>query len=194
MPHRPSRRELICEAALDLAATGGNHAISHQAIDRHLGLAKGSTSYYFRTRHALVTAAVTHLAECSRGAFARLQPAGSATPSTDDAAALIAGYVETLLTARRRDVLARYALSVDVSTEPDVRAALAESVFSRSAAAHLMMVLGAGDPSAAARDLISLLEGLLFDLTCGSRPLGDGSTAEVRSAVTLWLDALRGVR
>ena len=52
MAHRRSRRDLICEAALDLAAEGGNHALTHQAIDARLGLARGSTSYYYRTRAA----------------------------------------------------------------------------------------------------------------------------------------------
>lgn len=196
MPHRPSRREAICDAALDLAAAGGNHAITHQAIDRQLGLAKGSTSYYFRTRHALVTAAVTHLTEHSRDVFGRLRPAGGGTPTLDEAAALIADYVETLLTTRRRDVLARYALSVDGATDPETRAALAASVFSVAAATELMSSLGAGDPSGAARDLISLLEGLLFDMTCGSRAYEDSGVpgacaVEVRAAVALWLGALR---
>ncbi len=31
MADRRSRRDLICEAALDLAAEGGNHALTHQA-------------------------------------------------------------------------------------------------------------------------------------------------------------------
>ncbi|GAA4487165.1 TetR/AcrR family transcriptional regulator [Rhodococcus olei] len=196
MPHHPSRRESICDAALDLAAAGGNHAITHQAIDRQLGLAKGSTSYYFRTRHALVTAAVTHLTERSRDAFGRLRPAGGGQPTPDKAADLIADYVETLLTTRRRDVLARYALSVDGGTDPDMRAALAASVFSVAAATELMRTLGAGDASGAARDLISLLEGLLFDMTCGSRAYEssgdpDARALELRAAVALWLEALR---
>ncbi|MFM1724092.1 TetR family transcriptional regulator [Rhodococcus sp. PAM 2766] len=193
MSHRPSRREAICEAALDLAAEGGNHAVTHQAIDRHLGLAKGSTSYYFRTRDALVGAAVRRLTERSRAAFLEAHVEDSA-PSIDDAADVIAGQIVLLLTDRRRDVLARYALAVDASADEELRPALAGCLFSLERATGLTEALGARDPRVAAHDLISLLEGLVFDAVYGSRAMTDsGSSVKaepLRSAVRLWLAAL----
>jgi len=193
MSHRPSRRESICEAALDLAAEGGNHAVTHQAIDKRLGLAKGSTSYYFRTRDALVTAAVRRLAERSRAAFLDAY-VPDADPSVEGVAALIADQLDLLLTDRRRDVLARYSLAVDAAADAELHAALGSCLFSVEYATGLMSVLGAGDPGAAAHDLISLLEGLLFDLTYGSRSVAgdsaDRRAAQLRSAVRLWMGAL----
>jgi len=194
MSHRPSRRESICEAALDLAAEGGNHAVTHQAIDRRLGLAKGSTSYYFRTRDALVTAAVRRLAERSRTAF--LEGVPDEIPSVDAAADLIAGQLDRLLTDRRRDVLARYSLVVEAVEDEELRVAVGSCLFSVDAAVALMSALGASDPRPAAHDLISLLEGLLFDLTYGSRSIAlgvaDHPAARLRSTIRLWLGALAG--
>ncbi|MBM4633967.1 TetR family transcriptional regulator [Rhodococcus hoagii] len=194
MSHRPSRRESICEAALDLAAEGGNHAVTHQAIDRRLSLAKGSTSYYFRTRDALVGAAVRRLTERSRAAFAEAYGAGVGGVSVEGAADLMADQIVLLLTGRRRDVLARYALAVDAADDEELRPALAGCLFSVEKATGLLEALGASDPDSAAHDLISLLEGLVFDSMYGSRSvLAGGSTPSIqrfRVTIRLWLAAL----
>ncbi|UNQ40698.1 TetR family transcriptional regulator [Prescottella equi] len=194
MSHRPSRRESICEAALDLAAEGGNHAVTHQAIDRRLSLAKGSTSYYFRTRDALVGAAVRRLTERSRAAFAEAYGAGVGGVSVEGAADLMADQIVLLLTGRRRDVLARYALAVDAADDEELRPALAGCLFSVEKATGLLEALGASDPDSAAHDLISLLEGLVFDSVYGSRSVLVGgstpSTQRFRVTIRLWLAAL----
>ncbi|OQQ37050.1 TetR/AcrR family transcriptional regulator [Prescottella equi] len=194
MSHRPSRRESICEVALDLAAEGGNHAVTHQAIDRRLSLAKGSTSYYFRTRDALVGAAVRRLTERSRAAFAEAYGAGVGSVSVEGAADLMADQIVLLLTGRRRDVLARYALAVDAADDEELRPALAGCLFSVEKATGLLEALGASDPDSAAHDLISLLEGLVFDSVYGSRSVLAGgstpSTQRFRVTIRLWLAAL----
>lgn len=194
MSHRPSRRESICEAALDLAAEGGNHAVTHQAIDRRLSLAKGSTSYYFRTRDALVGAAVRRLTERSRAAFAEAYGAGVGGVSVEGAADLMADQIVLLLTGRRRDVLARYALAVDAADDEELRPALAGCLVSVEKATGLLEALGASDPDSAAHDLISLLEGLVFDSVYGSRSVLAGgstpSTQRFRVTIRLWLAAL----
>ncbi|MGW6695353.1 TetR/AcrR family transcriptional regulator [Rhodococcus sp. NPDC054953] len=188
MAHRRSRRDLICEAALDLAADGGNHALTHQGVDARLGLARGSTSYYYRTRRALVSAAITRLATRSREHFA---DAASSDPprTTEEAGRVIADHLETLLVDRRRDVLARYALAVDAAGNEELRAGLASCLFSLPAATALMGALGARDPAVAARDLISLLEGLVFDCTFGARALAP-CVDDRRATIRLWLDTL----
>ncbi|MGW0018882.1 TetR/AcrR family transcriptional regulator [Rhodococcus sp. NPDC003382] len=191
MAHRRSRRDLICEAALDLAAEGGNHALTHQAIDARLGLARGSTSYYYRTRAALVSAAVVHLTEISRERFQAAVPA-EPPRSIEEAAGVIATQLETLVGERRRDVLARYALVADTFDDDELRVGLASCLFSCPAATALMDVLGASDAEGAARDLVSLLEGLVFDVAVGARVLDPGgSPAEsLRAPIRRWLAAL----
>lgn len=52
-----TRREAIAAAAIELLAMHGAWGLSHRAIDKWLQFPMGSTSYYFRTRQALLEAA-----------------------------------------------------------------------------------------------------------------------------------------
>ncbi|NMN99799.1 TetR family transcriptional regulator [Gordonia sp. TBRC 11910] len=191
MPHRLSRRLSICDAALDLAAGGGNHAVTHSAIDAALGIAKGSTSYYFRTRAALIDAAIDFLTERSRARFAELSGGTTTEISVDGAAAQIAAYLVDLLGQRRRDLLARYAFAPDAAADEGHRAALARCLFSIDAATGLLDALGADDPSARAADLLTLIEGIALDFTYGHRSLtADEPHDVVEELVRRWLVAL----
>ncbi|AUH69197.1 MULTISPECIES: TetR/AcrR family transcriptional regulator [Gordonia] len=131
---RTDRREAICEAALDLAAAGGNRAVTHSAVDRTLDLPKGSTSYYFRTRAALLGGAIAHLTRTSRAAFHRVS--ATAESSGTSPGTVIADYLHHLTGVRMRDVRARYALAPDAA-EAGTATALSECLFSRSAAIAL---------------------------------------------------------
>ncbi|NLU83475.1 TetR/AcrR family transcriptional regulator [Rhodococcus sp. HNM0569] len=186
---RSSRRGLICEAALDLAAEGGNHALTHQAIDTRLALPRGSTSYYYRTRHALVSAAVTHLTRTSAERFAATVPS-QPPASADEAAHFIAGYLEALFAERRRDLLARYALVTDAAKDDELRVRLGACLFSPTPACELMDALGSSTPELAAHDLIGLLEGLVFQYTAGSRGSEPPSSGALQATIALWLAAL----
>lgn len=168
------RRTAICEAVLDLAAQGGNRAVTHGAVDKRLELPKGSTSYYFRTRSDLLRAAIEHLRERSRAEFERAAPR---TVDPETAADVTAQQLHLLLTDRRRDALARYALAPDAQSE-GLAAELATCLFSIPLATSLFEVLGTVEPGRAAADLVSLLEGLLFDRLYGARSLGPARTPQ----------------
>lgn len=172
------RRTAICEAVLDLAAAGGNRAVTHGAVDKRLNLPKGSTSYYYRTRSELLRAAITRLRERSRAAFERAAP-DSVDP--DVAADVTAHQLHLLLTDRRRDALARYALAPDAEAE-GLAADLATCLFSVPLATGLFTALGTVGPGRAAADLVSLLEGLLFDRLHGARSLAPPRTPEASIA------------
>ncbi|MCA0155922.1 TetR family transcriptional regulator [Tsukamurella sp. M9C] len=174
------RRTAIGEAALDLAAEGGNRAVTHGAVDKRLGLPKGSTSYYCRTRSDLLRTAIEHLRQRSRAAFDADVPR---TVDRDTAADVTARQLHHLLTDRRRDSLARYALAPDAQAE-GLEADLATCLFSVPLATGLFAALGTVDPDRAAADLVSLLEGLLFDRLYGARSLGPAK-AEAESLADL---------
>src|SRR5262245_53564436 len=68
------RRVAIADAAIALLASEGSRGLTHRAVDAHLELPKGSTSYYFRTREALIAAAGTRLASIDRADVEAIEP------------------------------------------------------------------------------------------------------------------------
>lgn len=158
MPTRSSRRDLICQTAISLAAGGGSHAVTHQAIDRELGIAKGSTSYYYRTRSALIAAVSEYLSAQSRAVFRELL----SNHSADDPGAVIDAYLDDLTGSRRDHVRARLALALDADCAIEQRRALAESLFSRDAAIELCRSRAHPCPERAADDLLDSLEGRIL--------------------------------
>jgi DNA-binding transcriptional regulator YbjK len=68
------RRRLLLDAAVTVVAGGGLRALTHRAVDAAAGVPQGSTSTYYRTRIALLSALTAHvswllgerIAECAR--------------------------------------------------------------------------------------------------------------------------------
>lgn len=155
MHTRPSRRDQICQAAIVLASRGGSHALTHQAIDAELGIAKGSTSYYYRTRAALITAVSDYLTAQSRAVFQNLLFQHSeADPDT-----VISTYLADLAATRRDHVRARLALALDADCGAEQRTGLAECLFSSEGAVALLRSQAHPQPEAGAAELLARLEG-----------------------------------
>lgn len=62
-PDGQQRRRELCDAAVELLAEQGAKGLSHPRVDQRAGVPDGSTSYYFRTRSALVHAVAERVAE-----------------------------------------------------------------------------------------------------------------------------------
>lgn len=62
-PDPDARRRDLCDAAIDLLAEDGAKGLSHLKIDRKLGFPDGTTSFYFRTRTALIHAVAERVTE-----------------------------------------------------------------------------------------------------------------------------------
>ena len=62
-PDGPQRRRDLCDVAIRLLAEQGPKGLSHPRVDREAGVPDGSTSYYFRTRKALLLAVAERVAE-----------------------------------------------------------------------------------------------------------------------------------
>ncbi|MEV0547729.1 TetR family transcriptional regulator [Nocardia salmonicida] len=165
------RRVRIVAGAVELIATQGIRALTHRAVDTRLALPPGSTSYYFRTRQALIEAVADGITARSRADFLAAQREFANRQALDPAqvARDIATWLEQLLTHRRNDLIARHALIIEVLSEPELHARLAGSLFSLDRANALFAALGAVDPRASARDFLALLEGLVFDRFAGLR-------------------------
>lgn len=160
------RRTAIADAAVALVAESGARGLSHRAIDRRLELPDGSVSYYFRTREALISAAIEAITRRAHGTFVAMV---GPTDDPADAAPTIGNYLDDLIRRRSADILARYALLTEVAHQPDQLRALRDCLFSATAAQALMSALGSSAPPRDAADLLSLCEGLIFDHVTGRR-------------------------
>ncbi|OXM50487.1 TetR/AcrR family transcriptional regulator [Amycolatopsis alba] len=179
---RSDRRGLIAEAATEILAAQGIRGLTHSAVDVRLDLPRGSTSYYFRTRQALLEAVVRRIADTSAHRFQLTGLALAAVAGHTAAANAMAAWLDDLLVGRRHHVTARYALTIELAGFPELHALLARALFSREHATRLCEALGASDPGAASADLVSLIEGLLFDRFAGARSL-DGVEAGTPASV-----------
>jgi DNA-binding transcriptional regulator YbjK len=192
---QPDRRAAIADAGIALVARDGMRALTHRAIDRDLGLPAGSTSYYLRTRRALIEALVHRLVERT------VQDIDAPLPATvDEAAVLLGAMTANLITDRATDNRARFALAVElagdagnaelhafVTSRSPIRAALLQR------AAQLLTAVGVPDAERRAPDLIALADGLVHDRLVGSRSGTPETPADLRASITaVFADYLRG--
>lgn len=152
------RRTEILDTALAVLAEHGMRGLTHRAIDAAAALPQGSTSYYFRTRDALVTACVRRLLDLD------VTGLPAAPPTDTDAVADLAARmcVQFAITDVRR-TRARYELTLQAVRSPEVHAALVEAGDElRRLATALVAATGVRAPEEAANGLMALMEGLVF--------------------------------
>jgi DNA-binding transcriptional regulator YbjK len=154
------RRTEILDAALRVLAEHGMRGLTHRAVDAAAGIATGSTSYYFRSRSALVTGCVERLLEVDLEVEnAAASTAGGVTGLVD---VLVAAGV-ALATTHRERTLARYELSLAAVRDPELRAGMVQAGdVIRARAAAALGALGAADPAGAAERLTAVLDGLVL--------------------------------
>ncbi|MEV6655239.1 TetR family transcriptional regulator [Streptomyces sp. NPDC051219] len=174
---RQDRRSLIADAAISTVATAGLRGLTHRAVDSAAGLPAGSTSYYFRTRSALISACYLRLAELSVADVDHWE-AGHGRLDLESAAAALAALLHHWLTAARDRQLARFELTLEATRRPELRADLRTAgLAARSRATTLLAALGAPHPAPAAELLVAWTDGLLYDRLAGAlaeaRPLPD---------------------
>ncbi|MFB7171946.1 TetR/AcrR family transcriptional regulator [Streptomyces sp. NPDC056254] len=187
-PSAPSadRRTLIADTAIGLVAAVGLRGLTHRAVDAAAALPAGSTSYYFRTRTALIGACYQRLAELDLADVdegsppeAAAPPArAGAAPDREAAAAALAGLLYRWLTVGRERQLARFELSLEAARNPELEADLHRAGRgARARAAGIVAALGSDRPEEAAELLVAWTEGLLYDRLAGalarSRPAPD---------------------
>ena len=117
------RRTVIADAAIATIAREGMRGFTHRAVDRTAGLAEGSTSYYFRTREALMFAAIARLAELDTVDVGDVPELVGAVDQ-DTLVALLTSVMWAWLTDGRERTLARYELTLESARRPAVRARL----------------------------------------------------------------------
>ncbi|WP_329312786.1 TetR family transcriptional regulator [Streptomyces sp. NBC_01278] len=190
----PDRRTLIADTAIDLVAAAGLRGLTHRAVDRAAHLPAGSTSYYFRTRTALIGACYQRLAELDLG---DIEDGGAGSPGgpadREAAAQALAEVLYRWLTTGKARQLARFELSLEAARNPELESDLHRAgQAARARAAAVLAALGAQRPQESAELLAAWTDGLLYDRLAGalarSRPAPDRT--ELASAVRRMLDAV----
>ncbi len=117
------RRTDVADGAIAVLAERGARGLTHRAVDVQVGLPDGSTSYYYRTRSALLAAAATRLVELDL-ADVRQLTAGS------EAVGLLGGLAPLLERwsgpAQRNRLSARFELFLEAGRNESLRDVLRE--------------------------------------------------------------------
>lgn len=176
-PNPTERRRDLCDAAIQLLADDGAKGLSHLKVDRKAGVPDGTTSFYFRTRSALLRAVAERLAEldlASLQAIADSASDGGSNPSPSRLSQVIfqAGSEPQLSWTR-----ARYELTMQAGRDPAMAAVLqrAADEFTELHREILVQLMphGAELESAVLEDLanvtLTFINGLLLRFVHGDR-------------------------
>jgi DNA-binding transcriptional regulator YbjK len=186
VPLGEDRRDAIADAAIHLVATRGLRGLTHRAVDTEAGLPPGSTSYYLRTRKALLDACVGRM----------LARDLTAQPSSSNAGLeeMVVGMVLDLVRDRTDDLVARYELSLEASRQPELREAIIQGGRQlRDGLTGVLEALGIPDPEEAAWPVAAMLDGLMYDRVAGAGMTmsPDAYESAVRRAVDALLTGLQ---
>ncbi|MFD9030673.1 TetR/AcrR family transcriptional regulator [Streptomyces sp. NPDC059567] len=176
------RRTLLADAALGVLADAGMRGLTHRAVDAAARLPAGTTSAYYRTRSALLTALVRRLVELDQ---AELRAAAERLPAPRSAAELAHG-IGLLVAARltgegRRRSLARYACVVESVRDPELREILVPRENpGRDSVRDFLAAEGVEDPEGRTLTLLACVDGLVLDRVVGG---GSVATEEIEGLV-----------
>jgi DNA-binding transcriptional regulator YbjK len=191
------RRTAILDGALAVLAEQGMRGLTHRAVDAAAGLPPGSTSYYFRSRAALVTGCVQRLVE--RDLAEDVAAVDVTLLSAErDLPAVLATVLTTvgvrMATVERQRTLARYELSLAAVRDPALRVELVaggDTIRRRGAA--LLARAGVAEPDAAAEELAALLDGLVYTALVRGPRDADALAASLRPPLDRLVRSLLGL-
>jgi DNA-binding transcriptional regulator YbjK len=171
------RRRELCDAAIDVLAEHGSRGLTHGQVDRRAELPEGTTSYYYRTRAALLRGVSKRIAEID---VANLQSVIDAPLDPQSPFAHLAEL--TLIQADGPGLMlnrARHELLLGAVRDPDLAATSQTFVtrinaMARDAIAHLQP--GTDDPAlldAQTTAVTTFIAGVFARLVSGDRTIYD---------------------
>jgi DNA-binding transcriptional regulator YbjK len=174
MDNKEDRKTVIADAAIALLAAAGAKGLTHRAVDAQAGLPAGSTSFYCRTRHELLTLALLRhasldMADLQSDAQRQAQPGWGLNAFVD---LLTYRVTDWLSPAKRARLVARFELFMIASHEPELAAIVSQQRqhFLHATEAALRQ---AGVPQAKtlAPMLLVLVDALLLDHVRAGAPI-----------------------
>lgn len=176
-PNPAQRRRHLCDAAIQLLADDGAKGLSHLKVDRKAGVPDGTTSFYFRTRSALLRAVAERLAELDLASLQAIADSASEEESNPSPSRLAQVVFQTGSEPQLSRTRARYELTMQAGRDPAMaevlqRAADEFTELHREILVELMPH-GAELASAVVEDLanvtLTFINGLLLRFVQGDR-------------------------
>jgi DNA-binding transcriptional regulator YbjK len=178
-PNPDQRRRELCDAAIQLLADDGAKGLSHLKVDARAGVPDGTTSFYFRTRSALLHAAAERMAELD---LAALQSVADRAGLDDRASAstLANLVIQSGQEPQLSRTKARYELTMQATRDPAIAATLQRATDAFTKLHHDILVQllphGAELDPAVVDDLsnitLTFINGLLLRFAHGDRIIG----------------------
>jgi len=154
------RRTQILDAALHVLAEQGMRGLTHRAADTAAGIPAGSTSYYFRTRAALVSGCLGRLLEID---LETEVPLVAAPASLDSLLEIVVRIGVEMVTTQRMRTMARLQLTLAAAGDGELRAGLTDARATiRARGAEALLALGATEADVAADRVLAVLDGLVL--------------------------------
>lgn len=190
------RRRQLCDAAIQVLAEDGSRGLTHGQVDRCAAVPDGTTSYYYRTRAALLRGVAKRVAEID---VANLQ---SVIDRPVDPASPFAHLAElTMMQAQGTGLMlnrARHELLLGAARDPDLATTSQDFVarinaMAQDAIAHLQP--GTDDPALLAAQTTAVntfIAGVFARLVAGDRTVGNAEQlARLLQAVATAVSAQR---
>jgi DNA-binding transcriptional regulator YbjK len=127
-PVNQQRREALADAAIAIIAAEGTHGLSHRAVDEAAGVPRGTTSNYFRSRDALLEAAVTRVVELHFAWISELRAKRAAELDRYSMQDLLSHTIAEAVTTYRDRYRAMLELLLEGTRRPELHDVLARTI------------------------------------------------------------------
>ncbi len=193
-PERPeSRATDTVDAAIKILGAHGARALTHRAVDRELGVPEGSTSNYFRTRHALLEAVFKQICALDILFIERLaEISSSMEPGFESVVRLVTTALDNWLVEPQHRQRQRARIEIYLISSGDEKLASVVSEFRDEFRRRLTEVfahLGVRVDQGGMRLVISLADGMILDELIA----GETGTVSRDQLRRVWIEFVRTV-
>jgi DNA-binding transcriptional regulator YbjK len=176
-PNPAERRRDLCDAAIQLLAEDGAKGLSHLKVDRKAVVPDGTTSFYFRTRSALLRAVAERIAELDLESLQSIADSADGRADNPSPSLLSQVVIEAGSDPQLTRTRARHELTMNAARDPALAAILqqATDAFTKLHREILVQLMphGAELDSAVVEDLsnvtLTFINGLLLRFAQGDR-------------------------
>jgi DNA-binding transcriptional regulator YbjK len=176
-PNPAERRRDLCDAAIHLLAEDGAKGLSHLKVDRKACVPDGTTSFYFRTRSALLRAVTERLAELDLASLQSIADSSDGHGTHPSPSRLSQVVIQAGTEPQLSRTKARYELTMQATRDPALAAILQQATdgFTKLHREILVQLMphGADLEPAVVEDLsnvtLTFINGLLLRFAHGDR-------------------------